>query len=784
MGEGERDETVVQSAVGGGNDGIGADGTLTGTPDGRHFKLGGDAALGPLVPNRSRILRSGIPQTILEEPVDDTPFDPRYQIRLDLTTGVFELQGTSFVDQGGKLYKAALANVGDGYIGNLSLIDVNAPAETWTIRCVSARRDGYGNPIDGYSKFAVRGSVSGTITDGYGNAIVWTSNGATVSNGILSFGIFDGTVVFREGDSFIIQTQGGPLRQGESLTANYIAYSDINDPEFFEDINKLKAKHGQPSAANRLSLGAQIAFANGTPGVYALQCAPSLPRRKSYTLVTSANGQTDIEELTFDLPLGVLPDANSNISFFVKNPITKQETQILPNKYPFYNPTVTANPSTFVFGQTFSYTVVLEDSVQKEGNDGVLTVTSLTEALLASNMATFGIDDLEPTRSVTIVNAANPLNNGTFAIVGVIDGKLKISNPGGFVNETGIEFQVTDSADSSARILFTVDLALSLGQGLRCSLVDAKDADFYDAGWVSAYEAAEKIDIDMVVPLPSQTISAIFQNGKSHVISMSQIKNKRERVLMIGAIKGLTPDNVIGNEPAAVEDLGILEGIQGDDINEILAGDTEDLTDYGVQASYGDTFRVFYYYPDEIRVQAGASNIAVDGFFMAAAAAGAYAGNNLISLPQTNTTLGGFTIDRSRLYSPIVTENIVAAGITLLQPVSGGGNVIWSKTTTLSGAAEEEEQSIVFIRDRIAKDMRVAFRPFVGKTDNRGFIESLYAQAVKMAQSLVSRQLITDFKDIRVERDSVEPRQFNITLAVQPVYPVLWIYVRVDIGLL
>src|SRR5690606_22397227 len=136
---------------------------------------------------------------------------------------------------------------------------------------------------------------------------------------------------------------------------------------FFDDINDIMRKHGRPSVNNRLSLGSQLAFANGTPGVFALQAAPSIPRRRSYLLVQSSNGETDIEELTFQLPLGVTPDVNSNINFFLTNAITGVESQIIPNKVDFYNAGITSNPQGFVFGgeYSFSYTVILGDSVQK-----------------------------------------------------------------------------------------------------------------------------------------------------------------------------------------------------------------------------------------------------------------------------------------------------------------------------------------------------------------------------------------------------------------------------------
>lgn len=784
LGEGKRVERLVTSAVGGGNDGLDTDFGTSGDADGRHFSL----TFAPIVSNRLELYKNGILLTGLEQDnfhlTGSSTFSDSYDYRYDTNTGNIELQTASLVDQGGEFFSTSSGNTGTGTITNLSLVDENAPSETWTVRVSSVLRDGYGDPIDGYATFVVSGSVSGVILDGYGNQITWQSDGEVVSNTILSFAITEGATNFQEGDTFTIEVESGSLSAGDSLTAHYIAVADLNDPEFFTDFESLTTKHGAASLENRLSLGAQLAFANGTPGMWALQAAPAVPRRVSYVVEESASGGALQDDLTFALPLGVVPDADSKINFFFTDATTGEESQILPNKVDFYDSGITASPTTFHFGSAynFSYTVILEDAVVKEGDDGVITSTGPTSATLSSTTVNFTADDTSGTRVVKILDPAT--NAGTYAIASVSDGVLTLSDAGGFTDEEDVEFRVIDSADSSARILLTDDLAPSAGDTVRVTVVDTKDADFFDVGWSEAYEALEAIDTDIVVPLPSQTISAIFQNGKIHVQTQSSIKNKHERMLFIGSIRGLTPNNITGVEPAAVEDIGVLEGIQGDDTSEILAGNTEDLTNYDVQDSFGDTFRVVWFHPDEIVVQIGADRTFVDGFFMAAAAAGRLCGISNIAQPLTNKTLTGFTILRTKQYRPIVVENIVNAGVTLVQPAVGGGSVVWGKTTTTSGFAEEEEISIVFIRDRIAKTMRTAFRGFIGTAESETTQGSLTARANGVLQSYQSQGLITQYADLQVARDAVEPRQWNVRVAVQPTYPVNWIWLRINVGLL
>lgn len=780
LGEGSRTERLVASANGRGADGYNDTYTGTNGRDGRHFAT----QFFPMIANRTTLYKNGIPLVGLEQEFnkDSGSFSSVYDYRVNITNGRIELQTGSLVDQGGAFYLANALNTGNGTLSGLSLADEDAPTETWTIRCSTIRRDGYGDPIDGYAKFIAQGSVSGVLLDGYGNVVTWQSDGASVSNGILQFAVVEGSTAFREGDRFIVKVKGGTLSRGDSLVANYICELDLNDPEFFTDPDLLAAKHGPASTTNLLSLGAQLAFANRPPGVWAVQAAPAVPRRLSYDVEVSASGGADTDDLEFNLPLNVIPDTDSNINFFVTDAATEVESQIIPNKVAFYDSTYTTSPNAFHFGTLeYSYTVVLEDAVVKEGDDGSIVSIGPTSATLESRTVVFDSNDVG--RSLKILVPGT--NAGTYVIASVLNGIATISG-GSFVDAEDLEFEVIDNTLQTAKILFTDDLALGAGDSLRVSVIDDRDADYFDVNWTAALEALESIELDMVVPLPSQTISAIFQAARNHCETMSNIQNDKERILFIGAIAGLTPNMLLGNEAAAVEDLGVLEGIQGDDVLEILSGNTEDLADYGVANSWGNTFRVVYFSSgatNEIVVQIGGSRVALSAFFMAAAAAGYLSGVPNVAIPLTRKTLAGFTILRSQNVRPIIAQNLAAAGICLVTSVTGGGKVAWGKTTTISIAPEEQELSIVFIRDRVGKTLRRAFDSFIGNPADRGIDGSIMAVANNTAEGM-KPALITDFRGLRVVRDPVEPRQFDLSLEVQPVYSINWIYCKVSVGLL
>ena len=361
---------------------------------------------------------------------------------------------------------------------------------------------------------------------------------------------------------------------------------------------------------------------------------------------------------------------------------------------------------------------------------------------------------------------------------------LRTITNGSAVTEHNVRFEVQDPSIITGAYLVLNHNIVPIGNDLRVTIVDARDADFYDAGWLNALAVLETQEIDILVPLPKQTISVIFQNCLNHCITMSNILNKKERVLFIGAISGLTPDNLTGAKLAAVEDIGVLEGIQGATVADVLDGNTEDLANYSVSAAYGNTYRCVYFYPDQIVVQAGGQNVLISGYYLAAAGAGYESGTGNIAMPMTKKTLNGFTILQNKQFSPFTLNQLANAGVTVLQPVAGGGNVNWGITTTQSGFVEEQEISIVFIRDRIAKTMRSGFVAFIGQPGDDQIIAKLSARAQSILTSFITQGLITAYADLLVVQDSVNPTQYDISVRVQPVYPVNFVFIKVSVGLL
>jgi hypothetical protein len=907
IGEGSAAETIVASANGGGTDGLNPTYTSTNGADGRHFQLQNF----PLIANRTTIFKNGIPLVGIEGTiVPTTTFSDQFDYQLDIATGHLLLQSAHLVDQGGTFYFPLTTNVGQGVLNNLQLVDVNAPPETWTIRCIKVQRNPMNQPVAGTASFIAIGSVSGSLLDANGNPIIWIANNQTVSNGVLSFSIQETQVMnvtvspFVQGDAFTIEVASGVLVPNDSLTSTEIPVVNLNSPVLVTGMNQVVTQFGIPSyggqsntsSANNLSLGCQLAFANNAPSLLALQAAPPLPRRTSYVLDPSVNAlSTNCDDFIFPLPVGVVPDFNSDIHFFVQNNSTLVETQILPNKFTYYLLGTSGEPTVCGFvmdnspapaGNSYFYSVIQEFETVDTGFDGYIgrlpafgtnavfhssitfnstNVGQLLKIIDSNNKANVGIFNItgvsEGQLSISTITAGEPGdpipypspsgfpdfvsqnpttfeliyiptglpvtggsgtdgtlvaflntatatltstavnfdipnlvadyrlqingstvdNDGLYDIIGYNSGTNTLTIQMAFVSESNLRYEVIDPALQSNYIVVNHNVVPN-GNQLRVTIVNALDASFFDAGWENALLSLTTVECDIVVPLPSQTISVIFQNALAHCISMSSIVNKKERVLFIGAIQGLTPENLTGETLAAVENIGVLEGIQGETVTDILSGNIEDLANYSVPNAFGNTFRCVYFYPDQIVVQAGANNVLIDGFYIAAAAAGYEAADTVIQNPLTNKVLTGFTILRNKQFSTATLSALAQAGVTTLQPVAGGGKVVWGITTSQSGFVEEQEISIVFIRDRVAKTLRSGFGGFIGQPQTPDTTNILNTRAVIILNSMVAQGLITAYAGLSVAQDAVDPTQWDITVNVQPTYPVNFIYIKVNLG--
>jgi hypothetical protein len=58
------------------------------------------------------------------------------------------------------------------------------------------------------------------------------------------------------------------------------------------------------------------------------------------------------------------------------------------------------------------------------------------------------------------------------------------------------------------------------------------------------------------------------------------------------------------------------------------------------------------------------------------------------------------------------------------------------------------------------------------------------ARTNSIMAALVSQGIVESFEGINVERDKVDPRQINVFLRFTPTYPINYIFIDIEVGVL
>ena len=169
---------------------------------------------------------------------------------------------------------------------------------------------------------------------------------------------------------------------------------------------------------------------------------------------------------------------------------------------------------------------------------------------------------------------------------------------------------------------------------------------------------------------------------------------------------------------------------------------------------------------------------------MSAAAAGYLSAKQNVAVPLTNKTLSGFSITRDKVFRPVILNELGAVGATVLQPVTGGGVVLAGRTTSQSGYVEDEEISIIFIRDAVKGTLRTSLKGYIGGVQGPDTNALISARVGSIMSAMVAQGLVTTYKNVRVEQDKVDPRQINVYLRFAPAYPINYVFIDIEVGVI
>lgn len=263
-----------------------------------------------------------------------------------------------------------------------------------------------------------------------------------------------------------------------------------------------------------------------------------------------------------------------------------------------------------------------------------------------------------------------------------------------------------------------------------------------DPGWTDAYEALRKEEAYFVVPLPPNNYALVASLGVSHVEEQSNVRQRHERVLILGESAGVT----------------------GDDLS-----------------AFRGTFRAVFVQPGTIRRVVAGETLQLEGMFLAAAYAGRASALSSPALPMTAKTLTGFDLTGSRLTN-IELEQKIKDRITYIRRLASGGQIHRSITTSDSKLAVEQEPSIIRIRDFLAINLRHLLETrYVGQP----IVEDTPGAIAQTTEAFLNSQqdsnIVTVYRNVRAHVDSVEPRQINVAFDVQPAFPLNDIMITVRV---
>jgi len=276
-----------------------------------------------------------------------------------------------------------------------------------------------------------------------------------------------------------------------------------------------------------------------------------------------------------------------------------------------------------------------------------------------------------------------------------------------------------------------------------------------DAGYVEAVRQAlelleNNVEVACVIVLsPTEPAGNgnfrpdILNYVKSHCINMSSTSKRKPRMAVLGAVANETNETVF---------IGAAQALA--------------------------TNRVVYLAPATATLNAGGRTFTVDGSTLAAGLAG------IMSRPDINAgePISGKPFDMFSDVPDPFTETqknrMAAAGITVIERQNGATKVRHFLTTDPSDVLLSEakvtrieidyRKTIVQALDAVMINTR--FTPTA-----IGTVKSIIGQ---ISDSKVTAQIINDYRIVKVAVNSIEPRQLDVEIAIQPTLDLNWIFIQ------
>ena len=270
----------------------------------------------------------------------------------------------------------------------------------------------------------------------------------------------------------------------------------------------------------------------------------------------------------------------------------------------------------------------------------------------------------------------------------------------------------------------------------------------------------ELVDVDLVVPMVADSL--LWPNYLTHVSKMSSQLERKERMCIVGLDETAGRIATLGNTPSW------------------QAYMAQFTTSGGLTPK-----RMMVVNPGSCLTTPNGTQYTVDGTYLAACLAGMMV-SPLFDVATSMTYKQMATVDA--LINPELARSqknlLTGLGVTVIELANASIRVRRSLSADGSNIAYQEP-SITRAFDRVASQMRTALENrFMGtKIIGASTVGEVVAAATTFLDSYVAQQLISDYQTPVAAQNATEPRQIDLTVAAQPVYPFLWGSLQISITL-
>ncbi len=128
-----------------------------------------------------------------------------------------------------------------------------------------------------------------------------------------------------------------------------------------------------------------------------------------------------------------------------------------------------------------------------------------------------------------------------------------------------------------------------------------------------------------------------------------------------------------------------------------------------------------------------------------------------------------------------ITGGIACGKSTILSYIKTQGYTIFSADEAFKSIFEREDvQNWIHSQIKTRKGEE-EFKKYIGAPNDGTIVGGMLSTLNNLGIAFTNQKLITAFRDPKVVRNTVEPRQYDAELAIFPILGTNWIYIRLGI---